>query len=103
MYKTESTFIKHISCDHCGSSDGCALYTDGHTYCFACGTIESESSQEDRERWKEALNRANAMKTEGEVKPIPDRGITRKPVSTTRSLRPDRSIFIRTLTNLELI
>ena len=77
IHETTSEFIKHIACEHCGSSDANALYSDGHTYCFSCGVIESESSHEDRERWKEEINRANAMKTEGEVKPIPDRGITR--------------------------
>ena len=77
IHETTSEFIKHIACEHCGSSDANALYTDGHTYCFRCGTIESESEHEDRERWKEAINRANSMKTEGEVKPIADRGITR--------------------------
>ena len=78
LHETTSDFVRHIACEHCGSSDANALYTDGHTHCFACGKTESESSQEDRERWKEAINRANAMKTEGEVKPIPDRGITRE-------------------------
>ena len=77
LHETTSEFVRHIACEHCGSSDANALYSDGHTYCFACGVIESESSHEDKERWKEAINRANAMKTEGEVKPIPDRGITR--------------------------
>ena len=77
IHETTSEFVRHIACEHCGSSDANALYTDGHTYCFSCGVIESESSHEDRERWKEEFNRANAMKTEGEVKPIPDRGITR--------------------------
>jgi twinkle protein len=77
LHETTSEFVRHIACEHCGSSDANALYSDGHTYCFSCGVIESESSHEDRERWKEEINRANAMKTEGEVKPIPDRGITR--------------------------
>lgn len=78
LHETTSEFVRHIACEHCGSSDANALYTDGHTHCFACGKTESEASQEDRERWKEAINRANSMKTEGEVKPIPDRGITRE-------------------------
>lgn len=77
IHETTSEFVRHIACENCGSSDANALYTDGHTYCFRCGTIETESEHEDRERWKEAINRANSMKTEGEVKPIADRGITR--------------------------
>lgn len=31
-----SRFVKHISCDECGSSDANSLYDDGHTHCFAC-------------------------------------------------------------------
>jgi len=34
----DSEFLKHIPCDKCGSSDANSLYTDGHTYCFACET-----------------------------------------------------------------
>ena len=36
MVDLESEFERHIPCDKCGSSDGNALYTDGHTYCFVC-------------------------------------------------------------------
>ena len=38
---TESTFIKHIPCDACGSKDNNSLYSDGHTYCFGCETRTS--------------------------------------------------------------
>ena len=31
-----SEFIRHEQCDNCGSSDGKAVYTDGHTFCFVC-------------------------------------------------------------------
>ena len=79
IHETTSEFVKHIACDHCGSSDANALYTDGHSHCFSCGVIESGEAYNDSDvRRKEAINRANAMKTEGEVKPIPDRGITRE-------------------------
>ena len=36
MAHIDSDFERHIPCDKCGSSDGNALYTDGHTYCFVC-------------------------------------------------------------------
>ena len=32
-----SHFIKHISCDNCGSSDARAVYSDGGSHCFSCG------------------------------------------------------------------
>lgn len=30
-------FIKHTGCPRCGSSDACAHYSDGSTFCFSCG------------------------------------------------------------------
>lgn len=38
MDKEESKFMKHIPCPNCGSSDANSLYSDGHTFCFACNT-----------------------------------------------------------------
>ena len=38
MEQQESEFLMHTPCDKCGSSDANSLYTDGHTYCFACET-----------------------------------------------------------------
>ena len=35
---TESEFIRHEPCNNCGSSDANSVYTDGHSYCFACQT-----------------------------------------------------------------
>ena len=37
-----SEFIKHTSCDKCGSSDALAVYDDGHTYCFSCREYAAE-------------------------------------------------------------
>ena len=31
-----SEFVEHVACDWCGSSDARAVYSDGHSYCFAC-------------------------------------------------------------------
>jgi len=31
-----SEFIRHEACPSCGSSDGLAVYTDEHTFCFVC-------------------------------------------------------------------
>lgn len=31
-----SSFLRHVPCNSCGSSDANSEYTDGHTYCFAC-------------------------------------------------------------------
>jgi len=32
----ESEFCYHTACNNCGSSDANSVYSDGHTYCFAC-------------------------------------------------------------------
>ncbi len=34
--KDESEFLRHEPCDHCGSSDAKAVYSDGHAFCFSC-------------------------------------------------------------------
>jgi len=31
-----SKFVRHMACDHCGSSDANSLYDDGHQYCSVC-------------------------------------------------------------------
>jgi len=36
--RSESEFIRHLPCETCGSSDANSLYSDGHTFCFACQT-----------------------------------------------------------------
>ena len=35
---SESEFIRHEPCIHCGSSDANSLYSDGHSFCFSCNT-----------------------------------------------------------------
>jgi len=34
----ESKLIRHQACDNCASSDACAVFDDGHKYCFSCST-----------------------------------------------------------------
>lgn len=33
-----SNFLKHIGCPKCGSHDACAIFDDGHRYCYSCNT-----------------------------------------------------------------
>lgn len=51
-----SNFVKHQPCPDCGSKDNCAVYDDGHEWCFGCGyykggvkwkTIERKHKPED--------------------------------------------------------
>jgi twinkle protein len=37
---SESSFLYHVPCLHCGSSDAGSLYDDGHFYCHVCHTYE---------------------------------------------------------------
>lgn len=40
----ESYFLYHEPCPQCSSSDGFAVYTDGHRYCFVCQHYEKGGS-----------------------------------------------------------
>ena len=72
-----SKFIKHIACEACGSSDGNALYDDGHTYCHVCheySNLVVEGYQEaPTKTYKTEVKVMN--NTKGEIKAIPERGI----------------------------
>ena len=87
-----SKFLRHIACEHCGSSDANSLYDDGHTHCFNCGTTEHEGAYDfaaEREvltslRERTVMRDAVAFKkvtkmdisTPGLIKSIPGRGIS---------------------------
>ena len=43
---TESKEVDKISCPSCPSSDGFAIYDDGHGYCFVCNHYEKEIGKE---------------------------------------------------------
>jgi len=45
MADLDSEFVRHMSCDVCGSSDGNSLYSDGHTHCFVCHTHTSATGE----------------------------------------------------------
>ena len=42
----ETSFIKHTSCEPCGSSDANAVYSDGSTYCFSCKKTNPSGTEE---------------------------------------------------------
>lgn len=42
---TEAAFVEHTECSSCGSSDGNAVYDDGHTYCFVCETYTASGEE----------------------------------------------------------
>ena len=75
--KTPSKFLRHVACEHCGSSDAGAEYDDGHFYCFNCHHTEHETDACDLSVKQQAVQpRKNMMlDIKGTVKAIPDRGI----------------------------
>src|ERR1700743_1455449 len=39
MYANTSSFVKHDSCERCGSRDNVAWYSNGTGFCFGCGAF----------------------------------------------------------------
>lgn len=69
------TFVKHIACDNCGSSDGNALYDDDTTYCFVCNAYGGSSDiNEDRVDNGKLLERHSKL-LQGTFTDIPKRSL----------------------------
>ena len=74
-----SNFLKHIPCEHCGSSDANSLYDDGHQHCFKCGTtVFAEEGEYDRYTTMRDAVAPRQMELKGTIKSIPDRGINQQ-------------------------
>ncbi len=41
-----TNFIKHTSCESCGSSDANAVYSDGSAFCFSCKKTQAKDTQD---------------------------------------------------------
>lgn len=82
MSEVQADFVKHVSCELCGSSDGRALYSDGHSYCFAL-CDDKDKYQQDHEDSEVVLDkplkydRIVVMNKDVEYRSIPERGISR--------------------------
>jgi twinkle protein len=76
--RPESKFLKHVPCEHCGSSDAGAEYDDGHFYCFNCHHTEHETDACNLSVMQQAVQprKTPMLDIKGTVKAIPDRGIT---------------------------
>ena len=74
----KSEFVKHVPCEHCGSSDAGAIYTDGHFHCFACGVTEQENTMEERRiQQQDYGSKQVTILLTGDIQAIADRGISR--------------------------
>ena len=74
--QTESQLVKHLGCDNCGSSDGNALYDDGHHYCFVCNNYTASASEEDTFVITESKQPRNKQLIPGEYRALPARKLT---------------------------
>ena len=65
-----NNFLYHAPCDSCGSRDNVAVYDDGHTYCFGCGSRKKEVSI------RPSMTRAISMEfVKGELRALEKRHI----------------------------
>lgn len=65
------SFIRHLPCPSCGSSDALSEYTDNY-YCFVCGYYESKNVKSEN---KEKPEKREVMP------PLSDRGLSKEAVS----------------------
>lgn len=49
--KEESSFLYHVPCEKCGSSDANSMYSDGHTHCFGCDNHTPPSGEASSENY----------------------------------------------------
>jgi len=68
----DSQYLYKTSCSSCGSSDANAVYSDGHTYCFSCGSHQLGDNTEIIKR----SYMYNSELIQGEVKALSKRRIT---------------------------
>lgn len=75
--ESDSEFIRHISCPACGSTDANSLYSDGHTFCFACGAFGGDASAT-RSSSQPARRVSKDLLSDVEVEALRARGINEK-------------------------
>jgi twinkle protein len=73
MSQSESEFVRHSPCEHCGSSDANSVYTDGHSYCFSCNTYTH--GDEDRPVHKHMTHHVTLK---GQAERLPKRNLSEK-------------------------
>lgn len=80
----ESVVLSKGPCDNvdCGSSDACALYSDGHSHCFSCGSFTPAGIKDLSDVTVKSSKKVSSKVTEpieipGTIKTLADRQITR--------------------------
>lgn len=69
-----STFLHHEPCEHCGSKDNAARFSDGHLYCFGCQTYTPAEGDALETATQPKPTNTNLL--EGTLRAIPARGLT---------------------------
>ena len=87
-------FIRHTSCEKCGSSDANALYADGSRFCFSCRTYTEPPK--DKTQLEELLG--DDTKIQGSAPKIIPLGIS-KPITERKISRDTCEFFGVTTTN----
>jgi twinkle protein len=79
MNQSTSNFLHHDACEACGSSDGLAVYDDGHTFCFVCRKNNQENKRQDKLSEKGLKSRDITPLTDV-FRAIPKRGLTEEAI-----------------------
>jgi twinkle protein len=72
-HESDSTLLHHGPCEHCGSSDANAFYSDGHSYCFSCGHHDQGKSPDGSDA---TTSSAPSDIVRGECQPLSKRRLT---------------------------
>jgi twinkle protein len=92
MHDTESQLVSKGPCGDCGSSDACATYDDGHTYCYSCETHtkgDTTVSQTVELTTDGELGRITQQWQKASPKAMPERALQSGPVSKYNVLVTD--------------
>lgn len=74
-------FVKHESCDECGSTDAKAIYSDNSSHCFSCEhTVPSKEYLEENQRKPAMKVRASAV-SPVEEKPVKEKSLSNKMIT----------------------
>lgn len=72
----ESEFVQHLPCPSCHSSDGNALYSDGHTFCFSCGSTTPAKANGETQAATATAKASRTALIDGDYRELTKRGIS---------------------------
>ena len=90
-----ANFIKHTSCDKCGSSDNYALYDDGSGHCFGCNFTRLSTE------YKELLDEKHSKSQRSKIKNFKEKEDMDIKPSSKPALTPEENTQIKSETSLD--